>query len=936
MSPGFYGALYSEVSPTYPEKASINDIVGPRSRKRQEFKDSSVKAVTVTIDSGACDSITPSHTFPNTRLSNGADIGKTYGACGGEQVINTGCKQVRYRTAEGTLREHVFQVGNTITRPLLAVSQECAKGHGVWFGPGPKFESYVVNSPNSYVVHDDNITKTHLNSGVYEMDIQEVPDDGLLAANSAEIDGEEAKPIPFWPPQQPAVSDPYMVKEEASDGIAGDTIDEHSKEAAPVRVKNSPAKPSSIDIEKHNASGHLPFRSWCPICVRGRGKEDAHQRKPTSRNTDIPYFTCDYCFLSSESQVEVDEPKRLTVLVIKEHNSKSLFGCVVPHKGITQTDANVNFFLECIDELGNAATNIVIKNDQEPSIVAVINMVKEKRAKAATIIDESPVGSSASNGSIENGVGEYEAQIRVCRLALEQRLGIQIPIHHDIVPWMVRHCGFLLQRYLVGHDGMTAYRRIRHRDYDSDAIEFGETVLYKIAKTHLGPALNKYDSTWSKGVYLGTRVRSNELLTFDTNGIHKVRTVKRVPIDDRWDKDVFSITIAPPWDFKYDSPVEEPAEQQSALINIDSGERLPEPLAEGESHPIVHIDFKIFKKDLEDARFGYTDNCPGCIAARNKSNQRAHSIICRERLRTEFAKYPDTRKRVEMAERRLRPIADNIPQPNEDMDVPMSAPAPQAEPRIDADDVGEDLFWDPDLGNEPDQDEIMGRIGVLANIAIERIKYGHHITEVYSPRRVNREAVQVGLTPGLTLDLTTVDPEDGKPWDFTCKSKRDKARSRIMEERPFLVIGRPPHTKVKTENNDDPLHKERCKRLEVENNIHLQFCIELYNIQIKAGRYFIHEYPQDAHAVAFNNTNQVFNREDVYTIKANMKVYGTMANNQVATNAVVWKTNSSKIAKELNKQKGVEYAMNLTRQISLNGLRPIRWVFSRCWTLGSG
>ena len=36
-------------------------------------------------------------------------------------------------------------------------------------------------------------------------------------------------------------------------------------------------KPSQEEVEKHNLT-HLPFRNWCPHCMRGRGKEAPHHR----------------------------------------------------------------------------------------------------------------------------------------------------------------------------------------------------------------------------------------------------------------------------------------------------------------------------------------------------------------------------------------------------------------------------------------------------------------------------------------------------------------------------------------------------------------------------------------------------------------------------------------------------------------------------------
>ena len=48
-----------------------------------------------------------------------------------------------------------------------------------------------------------------------------------------------------------------------------------------------------------------------------------------------------------------------------------------------------------------------------------------------------------------------------------------------------------------------------------------------------------------------------------------------------------------------------------------------------------------------------------------------------------------------------------------------------------------------------------------------------------------------GLTPGLAMDLTTNDPDDGKPWDFDVKDKRDKALRLQRGQKPLFTNGSP-------------------------------------------------------------------------------------------------------------------------------------------------
>ena len=61
-----------------------------------------------------------------------------------------------------------------------------------------------------------------------------------------------------------------------------------------VKKLMNPLLPSAREVEEHNIS-HLPFRNWCPHCVKGRGREADHRRQPrTERGVDE--FHLDYSF----------------------------------------------------------------------------------------------------------------------------------------------------------------------------------------------------------------------------------------------------------------------------------------------------------------------------------------------------------------------------------------------------------------------------------------------------------------------------------------------------------------------------------------------------------------------------------------------------------------------------------------------------------------
>ena len=48
------------------------------------------------------------------------------------------------------------------------------------------------------------------------------------------------------------------------------------QENAPLKVARDPCDPTTKEREDHNAT-HIPFRSWCPISVKAKGRGEAHR-----------------------------------------------------------------------------------------------------------------------------------------------------------------------------------------------------------------------------------------------------------------------------------------------------------------------------------------------------------------------------------------------------------------------------------------------------------------------------------------------------------------------------------------------------------------------------------------------------------------------------------------------------------------------------------
>ena len=69
--------------------------------------------------------------------------------------------------------------------------------------------------------------------------------------------------------------------------------DHESDEARTARVSKLPVRPSQSEVNSHMIT-HLPYRSWCPHCVRGKSKGKPHHKvaQEGSQFPRLRWITC--------------------------------------------------------------------------------------------------------------------------------------------------------------------------------------------------------------------------------------------------------------------------------------------------------------------------------------------------------------------------------------------------------------------------------------------------------------------------------------------------------------------------------------------------------------------------------------------------------------------------------------------------------------------
>ena len=104
--------------------------------------------------------------------------------------------------------------------------------------------------------------------------------------------------------------------------------------------------------------------------------------------------------------------------------------------------------------MGLRNDRIVVTSDQEVAIVDAARGIARSRASDyGTALENSAVGNPDSNGTIERAIQDVEAQIRVLRAALEDRISAKIKLASSIVPWLIRHAACLITRYRIRPQG---------------------------------------------------------------------------------------------------------------------------------------------------------------------------------------------------------------------------------------------------------------------------------------------------------------------------------------------------------------------------------------------------------------------------------------------------------------------------------------------------
>ena len=138
-------------------------------------------------------------------------------------------------------------------------------------------------------------------------------------------------------------------------------------------------------------------------------------------------------------------------------------------------------------------------------------------------------------------------------------------------------------------------------------VEFGERLMFR--RQPLGARLAKLESLWEEGIFLGYRSQSGEYMIGTTEGTFRTRTIKRMVVEKRWNRDNVHCAVGTTW---RPMPGGDDDDVMPAVqIGIkDDSIAVERPKTREEHSMPRHV--YIQRWDVEE--HGATAGCPGCAA----------------------------------------------------------------------------------------------------------------------------------------------------------------------------------------------------------------------------------------------------------------------------------------------------------------------------------
>ncbi|CAK0838042.1 unnamed protein product, partial [Prorocentrum cordatum] len=824
----------------------------------------------VGIDSCAAASVLPRGSCADYPVHEGGQA-ISYKTASGHYVNDEG-EKILVGTMPGAsqARAAKFRVAD-ISKPSLSVAEMVDSGHRLVFD-----SEGGQDISNAYHKTSGDVVKFCRRNKVYEMDMHVDP--YVPEVCPVEVAGHE-------PPEGEA-GQPGAAHEEVAEG-------------PPARPARAPAAPTAAERAAHEVL-HEPYRAWCRECVSGRGLSAGRQTKDHQESA-LAVVGIDYGYLG--------EREDATPLLIGEDSKQRWFhASVVPSKG-TQHPWPAKSWSMRLASAGHK--RFVFRPDGEAPLVALKTRIGAKLKEEygiETVPEESAVGDSQGNGLAEHAVREVKVKVRTVRAQVDDLHGVGIGVEHPVTPWMVEFAAMSINLGRRGADGRAAWELRHGRPFNKDLACFSEKVLYLPG----GKRKAGIEDKFLAGLYLGPTLRTDEVYIGTELGALRARTFKRLTVEQRADKDLLNSLVGKPWapvptDVEVDEvpvaiEIRAPAPAPVALVGgplapiPEAGDLPPRALRVG--RPPAGPRAVYIRKDVEIAKYGLSPGCYGCAAILNGARAQAHSAECRARIEQAMQDDEVAKQRLEDARERKRhrtDVAGPVYQEGGSSGSGGPAPAQQVPPVPEAA-VAADVAMAPaphDTGDDNMQEEIGALLLCLGYSGRKA-----DVMEVFCPSRLVGFAPLFGLVHGGSFDLRV-------GWDLTDRQQQRQCRELIEHFEVYLLLGSPrcaPFSMLKYLNEDTEKQREAyavgCE--------HLRFVMELYTLQVKHDRTFLHEHPWSADSWGLDIVKDVMALPGVEVGRGDQCVFGLVVadahGDRLAKKPTGWMSNNKEVLDEVCKR----------------------------------
>ncbi|CAK0841849.1 unnamed protein product [Prorocentrum cordatum] len=657
-------------------------------------------------------------------------------------------------------------------------------------------------------------------------------------------------------------------------------------------------QPTALEIEEHEAQGHVHFRSWCPSCCASRGTGQAHRGHQPAEG-EVPTVVTDYGYLNaSESDSRGrDASSAITVLVMHDclPSGTGCYGASsVPAKG--KDDFSSSVAVDFFNHIGHK--RCIYQSDGENPLLALKRDVCSKAEGKELLLRESPVGEHQANGAAENAVKVIKGVVRTVLVSAQAKWKHRLPFGHPLMLWAPTYAAQMLNRFKIGDDGKTSEQRRSGKRWEKVTVLFGERIqVKKLVKDSLKRDL---EPRWVTGYYAGHTSRSGTALVLTSKGVQRGTAISRLPPAERWawnEEEVLGLK-GKPWDWKggEERYAAAPADVAPRAGRMDAPVVVALPAA---AEP-RDVGFYVTRANILDAGIGPTEGCVACenLVATGRAGI-AHSELCRQRVIEALA----ARAPRDLEGRRgaKQPMA---------VDLRGAAPRPGASIR------GGFGLRRPGAGAGPAAMETGG----LEEVPLELQSLA--FSEYCNPGCFTELAGEFGMLPGLAADISLKDRESQEALDMRKIVNQQRYMQALEDQDPYLVIGAPPCTRVSkltSLNRGKYKDPEAHAKAEEDDRALLRFGMEVYKDRHAKGRWFLHEHPWDAKSWDDEAVKEVISLPGVYLVRGDMRAWGLELKGDDGKVGPVkkstgWLTNNERLAKAQS------YTPSLRRAI-LQGLK---------------